>query len=92
MAHPVLQAGLYQYYGDRRIVERQYEMSRRWLDLVAAANPAHVVKDGLGDHEALTTTPAAALVTPMYYASARLVSRLAALLGARGRGREVFGR
>ncbi len=80
MAHPVLQAGLYQYYGDRRIVERQYEVSRRWLDLVAAANPGHVVKDGLGDHEALTTTAATALVTPMYYESAKLVSRLAALL------------
>ena len=80
MAHPVLQAGLYQYYGDRRIVERQYEVARRWLDLVTAANPSLVLRDGLGDHEALTETPSEALVTPDYYASARLVSRLAHLL------------
>jgi alpha-L-rhamnosidase len=83
MAHPVLQAGLYQYYGDRRIVERQYGVSRRWLDLVTAATPDGIVKEGLGDHEALTETPAEALVTPMYYAGARLVARLAGLLERR---------
>jgi alpha-L-rhamnosidase len=81
MVHPVLQWQLYQYYGDERVIERQYETSRRWLDLVAAANPGHVVSDGLGDHEALIGTPPEALVTPMYFASARLVARLAGVLG-----------
>jgi len=83
MVHPALQAELYQYYGNRRLVERQYETSRRWLDVVAAANPDHVVRTGLGDHEALTKTPADALVTPMYFASAHLVARLAAVLERR---------
>jgi len=83
MVHPVLQSQLYQYYGDRRVVERQYEASRRWLDLVAAANPNHVVKDGLGDHEALTQAPPESLVTPLFVESARLVARLAAVLGRR---------
>ena len=80
MVHPVLQWQLYQYYGDERVIERQYETSRRWLDLVAAANPGHVVSDGLGDHEALTGTPPESLVTPLYFASARLVARLAGVL------------
>jgi alpha-L-rhamnosidase len=83
MAHPVLQAQLYQYYGDRRLIERQYEASRRWLDLVAAANPLHIVKTGLGDHEALAETPPEFLVTPLYVESARLVARLAGILGRR---------
>jgi alpha-L-rhamnosidase len=83
MVHPVLQSQLYQYYGDRRVVERQYDTSRRWLDLVAAANPGHIVKDGLGDHEALTQTPPESLVTPLYVESARLVARLAEVLGHR---------
>jgi len=83
MVHPVLQSQLYQYYGDRRVVERQYDTSRRWLDLVAAANPGHIVKDGLGDHEALTENPPASLVTPLYVESARLVARLAEVLGRR---------
>jgi alpha-L-rhamnosidase len=83
MAHPVLQSQLYQYYGDRRVIERQYAVSRRWIDLVAAANPTHIVRDGLGDHEALTETPPELLVTPMYVESARLVARLAGVLGHR---------
>jgi alpha-L-rhamnosidase len=83
MVHPRLQWQLYQYYGDRRVIERHYETSRRWLDLVAAANPGHVVSKGLGDHEALTATPPEAAVTPMYFESARLVARLAGVLGRR---------
>jgi alpha-L-rhamnosidase len=83
MVHPVLQSQLYQYYGDRRVIERQYDVSCRWLDLVAAANPSHIVKDGLGDHEALAETPPELLVTPMYVESARLVARLAEILGRR---------
>jgi alpha-L-rhamnosidase len=83
MVHPALQSQLYQYYGDRRVVEREYETSRRWLDLVAEANPGHVVTNGLGDHEALAKTPPEALVTPLYFTSARLVARLAGILGRR---------
>jgi len=83
MVHPMLQWNLYQYYGDRRVIERHYETSRRWLDLVAAANPEHVVSDGLGDHEALAETPPEAAVTPLYFESARLVARLAGVLGRR---------
>jgi len=83
MVHPVLQSQLYQYYGDRRVVERQYDTSRRWLDRVAATNPGHIVKDGLGDHEALTETPPESLVTALYVESARLVARLAEVLGRR---------
>ena len=83
MVHPVLQSQLYAYYGDRRLIERQYETSRRWLDLVAAANPGHIVKDGLGDHEALAESAPELLVTPLYVESARLVARLATVLGRR---------
>jgi alpha-L-rhamnosidase len=83
MVHPALQSQLYQYYGDRRVIEQQYEASRRWLDRVAAANPRHIVREGLGDHEALTETPPESLVTPLYVESTRLVARLADILGRR---------
>jgi len=83
MVHPMLQWKLYQYYGDRRVIERHYETSRRWLDLVAAANPGHIISDGLGDHEALTKTPPEAAVTPLYVESTLLMARLAGVLGRR---------
>ena len=39
MVHPLLQRQLYQYYGNRRLIEEQYEVAKRWLDLVAAKTP-----------------------------------------------------
>jgi len=80
MAHPLLQRQLYQYYGDRRIIEDQYATSKRWLDLVAESNPNHVIEKGLSDHEALAPAPAPEMVTPLYCESARLLSQLARIL------------
>ncbi len=80
MVHPWLQVQLYKYYGDRRLLEEQYPTSRRWLDLVRAQNPGHIISDGLSDHEGLEPAPAPAMVTPLYFESARLLSRMAAVL------------
>jgi alpha-L-rhamnosidase len=81
MIHPLLQSQLYRYYGDERLIEQQYPVSRKWLDLVDAQNPAHLISEGLSDHEGLEPAPALKLVTPLYVESARLLSRLAALQG-----------
>lgn len=81
MAHPHLQTQLYRYYGDRRIIEEQYAVSKRWLELVRAANKDHIVRGGLHDHEALEKEEAAPMVTPLYCESARMLAQLARILG-----------
>lgn len=81
MVHPLLLCRLYKYYGNQRIMREQYETARRWLDLVASQNPDHIIKKGLSDHEALTPTPAPPLVTPLYFQSACLLSKMARVLG-----------
>lgn len=81
MAHPLLQEKLYQYYGNRRLVEKQYETARRWFDLVASRNDDHIIKSGLSDHEGLEPRPAPQHVTPLYCESARILSKLAKILG-----------
>ena len=86
LVHPLLQRQLYQYYGDRQLMEEQYEAARRWLELVAANTPDFIIKDGLSDHEGLGEAPAPAMVTPLYAASARMVGELAGILG---RGEEA---
>jgi len=83
MAHPLLQRQLYQYCGNRQLIEEQFDVSKRWLDLVAKANPELIVKEGLSDHEGLIRLPAPVLVTPLYAASATAVGELAAILGRR---------
>ena len=81
MAHPLIQAELFQRYGDRRLVEEQYDASRRWLELVIRDNPGGMIKDGLADHESLEQSPVPVIVTPLYVRAAEMVSRLARLLG-----------
>jgi alpha-L-rhamnosidase len=81
MAHPHIQEQLYRYYGDRRIIEEQYATSRRWLELVREENPDHIVQRGLHDHEALEKEKSPPMVTPLYCESARMLSRLARILG-----------
>lgn len=81
MAHPVLLETLLRHYGDRQIAEREYAAAKRWLQLTELRYPSGIVTDGLSDHESLDPTPSDALVTPMYYRSASLLSKVAARLG-----------
>lgn len=81
MAHPHLQTQLYRYYGDRRIIEEQYAVSKRWFELVRAKNKDHIIRGGLHDHEALDKEKTPPMVTPLYCESARMLSRLAGILG-----------
>jgi len=81
MAHPLLQSQLVRYYGNHRLVEEQYETSRRWLELVIRENPDLIVRDGLADHESLEPTEVPYLVTPLFYQTAGIVSYLAGILG-----------
>jgi len=81
MAHPHLQVQLYRYYADRRIIEEQYATSKRWLELVRGQNTDHIVRRGLHDHEALEKEKSPPMITPLYCESARMLSRLARILG-----------
>ncbi|MEI6604432.1 MAG: family 78 glycoside hydrolase catalytic domain [Verrucomicrobiota bacterium] len=81
MAHPLLVSQLYRYHGDRRLLEEQYAIARRWLLLVAAQNPGGIISKGLGDHESLVPAPVPPLVTPLYYQSAKILAEMARILG-----------
>ncbi len=83
MAHPVLIDQLYRHYGDRRIVEEEYTAAKKWLSLVDKKYPNGIVTDGLSDHEGLAPAPADAMVTPMYFLSAKLLAAQAMRLNLR---------
>jgi len=80
MVHPLLQMNLYRYYGDRRTLENHYAVSRGWLDLVQNQYTDFIVNEGLSDHESLNKTPSEELVTPLYFYSAHLLSKMADIL------------
>ncbi len=81
MAHPLLIEHLNRHYADRRIGEEEYAAAKRWLSLVEKQYPDGIVTDGLSDHEGLSAAPADAMVTPLYFQSAKLLSGLAKRLG-----------
>ena len=81
MIHPQLLYQLYQYYGNLRLLEEQYKTAKRWLDLVFSQSNGHIVQEGLSDHEGLEPAPAAQMVTPLYYQSVRLMTKLASIIG-----------
>jgi alpha-L-rhamnosidase len=81
MAHPHLQLELYRYYGDSRILEKQYDVSRKWFEIFIKQTSDHIVNEGLSDHESLEPAPAPVMVTPLYCETARIMSQIAGILG-----------
>ncbi len=80
-AQPWLLYQLYQYYGNRRIIEKQYEYSKQWVQLIQDDAKDHVIDVGISDHESLVPKPVALTGTAFNYYNAYLMSELAGILG-----------
>jgi alpha-L-rhamnosidase len=73
---------MYQHLGDRRILERHYDNFKRYVDYVERRSPNGIAAFGLGDWcPADSKTPADLTSTAYAAVDARLVSRIAGLLG-----------
>ena len=81
IAHPLLLRQLMQYYGDRRVVEEQYDNAKRWVELLRQFAVDGILDYGISDHESLDEKPRALTGTVFYYQSAALLTELAAILG-----------
>jgi alpha-L-rhamnosidase len=85
MAYPLLTWYMYEYYGDRRILEQHYDGVKAWTDYLRTRS-----RDGIldysyyGDWVPIEKTPGSLVSTVMYYWSADLVSRMAGILGKGG--------
>ncbi len=72
----------YQYYGDTGMLAEQYDRLKRYVDYLTRRARGHMVDIGLGDWvPAKTETPVAVTSTGYYYVDARIVSKIAKLLG-----------
>ena len=90
--YPLLVWYLYEYYGDRRIVEEHYAHLKKLVDYMSSAAAYHLLDDErLGDHMepqpdgysrlASRHTSAALTANAYYYYNVFLLSRMAELLG-----------
>ena len=81
IAHPLLQRQLYQYYGNKRLIEQQYETTKRWVEFLQKKVPDHIIELGISDHESLDPRPFALTSTAFNYYNAKLCSELAEIIG-----------
>jgi len=80
-AHPMLLWQLYQYYGDRRLLEEQYPIAKDWLALLEASAKDGILVNGISDHESLAPKPQALTGTAFLFYNADLMARIAKTLG-----------
>ncbi len=57
-AHPWLIWELYQYYGDRRLLEEQYDAVKKWITFLQTCAKENILDNGISDHESLVPKPA----------------------------------
>ncbi len=84
LAHPVLQSLVYQYYGNKRIVNEQYETTRRLVEFFRSLSKNNIIEitgDGLSDHESLDPKSVALTSTAFYYHCVNMLARFARILG-----------
>lgn len=80
-AQPVLLFQLRQYYGERRLLEQQYEATKKWITLLQSKAQDGILDNGISDHESLVPKPRALTGTAFYYFNVSLFEQLAVALG-----------
>lgn len=78
--HPILLWQLYQYYGDRLIVEEEYEKAKRWIELLEKSAKDGIQTQCIGDHESIAEKQVEISATAYYYLNAKIMSMLANIL------------
>ena len=86
VAYPMLTWYMYQYYGDKRVLEEHYPNLKKWLDYYGSTATDYIVEWGRGDwcppkltqpdDESVPITS-----TGYYYLSAQVMSQMAEILG-----------
>lgn len=90
-AYPLITWYLYQYKGDKGIVEKHYPRLVRYVDFVTTKAKDGIVDYGLDDWVApKTKTPAAVTSTAYYYVDTLTVARMAQLLGKPADAKKYF--
>ncbi|MBX3253202.1 MAG: family 78 glycoside hydrolase catalytic domain [Chitinophagaceae bacterium] len=80
LAFPYLVKQLYEFYGDKQIIEQQYDAFVRQMDFLQATATEGLHHIDISDHEALDTKPEAFTAALFYYHHARLIAEFAGIL------------
>ena len=81
LAFPYLQKQLYEFYGDKRVLARNYKAFKKQMDFLESKSYLGLFHWDISDHEALDPKPEAFSACAFYYHHAKLAEEFAGLLG-----------
>ncbi len=71
---------LYDYYGDRQTIEKQYDILKKQVDFMHSVTPGHIVENCISDHESIDKKPVSLSATAFYYHHLIILKDFAILL------------
>jgi alpha-L-rhamnosidase len=80
LVYPYLQKQLYEYYGDKRIIEKNYERFKKQIGFLKAKAVDNLFYWDISDHEALDTKPEAFSASAFYYHHVLIAAEFAGIL------------
>jgi hypothetical protein len=87
----ILPWDMYQWYGDKEVVRKAYQMMKRYLKYLNGMSDKHILSHGLGDWYDLgpkfpgeaQLTPKAVTATSIFFYDAKLLGMMAQLIGVK---------
>ena len=89
--YPLLTWYLYQYYGDKRVLQVHYSSLKKLIDFLSSNATGYIISEGLGDHMEPQSagychfsplhTPPGLTSTAYYYYETWIVAKMAQILG-----------
>lgn len=80
LAFPYLQKQLYDFYGDKRIIEKNYNVFIKQIEFLKSKSKGNLFYWGITDHEALDPKPEALAASAFYYHHVLLATEFAGIL------------
>ncbi len=81
LAYPYLQDQLFNFYGDKKLIEKNYPALRRQVEFLRTQADNHLFHRDIGDHEALDPKSEAFSATCFYLHHVEIITKFAGLLG-----------
>ena len=81
LAFGYIQKMLYDYYGNKRVIEDNYDVFKKQVAFLQTQADSHIIADCISDHETLDARPASLTATAHYYHHVKLLAEFAGLLG-----------
>ncbi len=80
LAFPYCAKQVYDFYGDKPFVEKNYEILKRQVEFIRSVYPDHIIPQDISDHESIDAKPEAFTATSFYLQHVNILIEWAEIL------------